>query len=132
MQNSLSYDACRRATVCSVWLKWEAGLSLRDSRIHELESVLDTATDGVIVLDETGRILSLNRSAEALFGYNQSDVVGDAITVLLAPESHIVALDYLDGLRSPGVQASSTTVGRFSVCVRQGGAIPLFMTIGRV
>ena len=75
----------------------------RDSRIHELEAILDTATDGVIVLDETGRILSLNRSAEALFGYDEREVAGDAITVLLAPESHIVALDYLEGLRSPGV-----------------------------
>ena len=110
----------------------EADLSLRDSRIHELESVLDTATDGVIVLDETGRILSLNRSAEALFGYDQSDVVGDAITVLLAPESHIVALDYLDGLRSPGVASLLNDGREVFGRVRQGGAIPLFMTIGQV
>lgn len=110
----------------------ETELGARDVRIHELESVLDTATDGVIVLDETGRILSLNRTAEALFGYNQSDVVGDAITVLLSPESHIVALDYLEGLRSPGV-ASLLNDGREVLGrVRQGGSIPLFMTMGQI
>ncbi len=102
------------------------------SRIQELESILDTATDGVVVLDETGRILSLNRSAEALFGYNQSDVVGDAITVLLSPESHIVALDYLEGLRSPGVRSLLNDGREVFGRVRQGGAIPLFMTMGRV
>ena len=32
-------------------------------------SILDTATDGVILLDRHGLILSANRSAEALFGY---------------------------------------------------------------
>ncbi|HEU4518106.1 MAG TPA: ATP-binding protein, partial [Microvirga sp.] len=77
-------------------------------------------------------ILSLNRSAEALFGYDQREVVGDAITVLFAPESHIVALDYLDGLRAPGV-ASLFNDGREVLGrVRQGGAIPLFMTMGTV
>jgi PAS domain S-box-containing protein len=110
----------------------EMDLRQREGRMRELESILDTATDGVIVLDETGRILSLNRSAEALFGYDQRDVVGDAITVLLSPESHIVALDYLEGLRSPGV-ASLLNDGREVLGrERQGGTIPLFMTMGRV
>ncbi len=110
----------------------ELDLRQREGRMRELEAILDTATDGVIVLDETGRIISLNRSAEALFGYDQGEVVGDAITVLLAPESHIVALDYLEGLRSPGV-ASLLNDGREVMGrVRQGGTIPLFMTMGHV
>ncbi|MBZ6076172.1 ATP-binding protein [Microvirga puerhi] len=110
----------------------EAEMRQRESRVHELESILDTATDGVIVLDETGRIISLNRSAEALFGYDQREVVDDAITVLLAPESHIVALDYLEGLRSPGVQSLLNDGREVQGRVRQGGTIPLFMTMGRV
>ena len=57
----------------------EADLRQREARVAELESILDTATDGVIVIDETGRILSLNRSAEALFGYDEREVVGDAV-----------------------------------------------------
>lgn len=123
-----SADAAARQRLCEA----ETELHQRESRMRELESILDTATDGVIVLDETGRIISLNRSAEALFGYDQRDVVGDAITVLLSPESHIVALDYLEGLRSPGV-ASLLNDGREVMGrVRQGGTIPLFMTMGHV
>ncbi len=110
----------------------EAAQGRRESRIHELEAILDTATDGVIVLDETGRILSLNRSAEALFGYHQREVVGDAVTVLLAPESHIVALDYLEGLRSSGVASLLNDGREVWGRVRQGGAIPLFMTMGHL
>jgi PAS domain S-box-containing protein len=104
----------------------------QDSRVHELEAILDTATDGVIVLDETGRILSLNRSAEALFGYDERAVAGDAITVLLAPESHIVALDYLERLRSPGVGSLLNDGREVLGRERQGGSIPLFMTMGRL
>jgi PAS domain-containing protein len=80
----------------------EATLGDARARVRELEAVLDTATDGVAVVDGTGRILSLNRAAEALFGYDGREVVGDAITVLLAPESHMAALQYLDRLRSSG------------------------------
>ncbi|MFD0461733.1 PAS domain-containing protein [Microvirga aerilata] len=87
----------------------------REDRVHELEAILDTATDGVIVLNETGRILSLNRSAEALFGYDERDVAGDAITVLLAPESHMVALDYLEGCARRVSHACSTMDARCSV-----------------
>ena len=43
-----------------------AGSSRKTS---ELRAILDTATDGVLVLDRDGRVLSANRSAEALFGY---------------------------------------------------------------
>ncbi|MGF9758593.1 PAS domain-containing sensor histidine kinase [Microvirga sp. 0TCS3.31] len=106
--------------------------SSSDSRVHELEAILDTATDGVIVLNETGRILSLNRSAEALFGYDERAVAGDAITVLLAPESHIVALDYLERLRSPGVGSLLNDGREVLGRERQGGSIPLFMTMGRL
>ncbi len=67
---------------------------------QELGAILDTATDGVATIDERGRLLSLNRSAEALFGYDQREVVGDNFTLLLAPESHLTALDYLQASRA--------------------------------
>ncbi|HEX8666139.1 MAG TPA: PAS domain S-box protein [Beijerinckiaceae bacterium] len=110
----------------------ELDLRAREGRLRELSSILDVATDGIVVLDEEGRILSLNRSAEALFGYDQNEVAGERFIVLLAPESHSVATEYLDGLSRDGV-ASLLNDGREVIGrVRQGGLIPLFMTVGRV
>lgn len=110
----------------------ELDLRSREARLREQSAILDTATDGVIVIDDLGRILSLNRSAEALFGYDQNEVTGEPLTLLLATESHIAALDYLEGLRQNGV-ASLLNDGREVLGrVRQGGVIPLFMTLGRV
>jgi PAS domain S-box-containing protein len=99
---------------------------------RELTAILDTATDGVATLDERGRILSLNRSAEALFGYDQREVTGENFTLLLAPESHITALDYLEGLKGGGVAALLNDGREVTGRVRQGGRIPLYMTMGRV
>ncbi len=110
----------------------ELELRRREAQERELRAILDTATDGVIVLDEDGRILSINRSGEALFGYDQREVAGETFISLLAPDSHATALDYLEGLKSNGV-ASVLNDGREVVGrVRQGGRIPLFMTLGAV
>lgn len=104
----------------------------RDSRIDELVAMLDTATDGVVTVDERGRMLSLNKTAEALFGYDQREVTGELFTLLFAAESHAPALDYLEGLKGGGV-ASVMNDGREVIGrVRQGGKIPLFMTMGRI
>ncbi|OCC04782.1 hypothetical protein BA190_11705 [Labrys sp. WJW] len=107
-------------------------LHAAERRADELQAVLDTATDGVVILDGQGRIVSVNRSAEALFGYEQREIVGKDLLLLFAPESHRAAFDYLDSLRSNGV-ASLLNDGREVIGrVRQGGSVPLFMTIGRL
>jgi PAS domain S-box-containing protein len=107
-------------------------VAARDARLSEMSAVLDTATDGVVTVDERGRILSLNKSAEALFGFDQREVTGDLFTLLLAPESHTRALDYLEGLKGGGV-ASVLNDGREVMGrVRQGGRITLFMTMGQI
>ena len=110
----------------------EVALRAAEAETRELKSILDTATDGVIVTDREGRVLALNRSAEALFGYDYHEIARRPFTELFAPESERAARDYLDGLISSGV-ASVLNDGREVIGrVRQGGLIPLFMTMGRI
>ncbi len=104
----------------------------RDARIGELTAMLDTATDGVVTVDDRGRILSLNKAAEALFGYDQREVTGELFTLLFASESHAPALDYLEGLKGGGVASVLNDGREVQGRVRQGGKIPLFMTMGQI
>ena len=99
---------------------------------QELRAVLDTATDGVITLDEKGRILSLNGSAEALFGLSQNEVAGESFTTLLLNESHADALDYFEGLQANGVRSVLNDGRDVYGREKKGGRIPLFMTLGRI
>jgi PAS domain S-box-containing protein len=103
-----------------------------EQRVEELEAILDTATDGVLVLDDKGVVVGANRSAEALFGTERGAMVGERLIQFLAPESHRSALDYLDGLNRNGLSSllndGREVIGR----VKQGGLVPLFMTVGRV
>jgi PAS domain S-box-containing protein len=112
--------------------KLEASLRKRDNDVRELNAILDTATDGLAIVDIQGRILALNRSGEALFGCDHGEVVGQPLFMLLAPESEAKAKDYFDGLKANGV-ASLLNDGREVIGrPRRGGAIPIFMTLGRV
>jgi PAS domain S-box-containing protein len=111
-----------------------AELALRSAQAttRELESVLETATDGVLVVDRDGMIVASNRSAEALFGYESHEITNRSFIDLFAPESHRAAHEYLDGLVHAGV-ASVLNDGREVIGrVREGGLIPLFITIGRL
>lgn len=110
----------------------ELELRRREAELQELHAVLDTATDGIVMLDGDGRIMAMNRSAEALFGYDQNEVAGEAFITLLAPESHAAAIDYIEGLRAGGVAAVLNDGRELLGRERQGGSLPLFTTIGRI
>ena len=85
---------------------------------RELAAILDTATDGVVVLDAQGRILTLNRSGEALFGVDQAEVAGESLhdpprpgkpgaarSLFRRPEAHGVASLLNDGREIVGPAA---------------------------
>jgi len=111
---------------------FEAELRHYQREARELAAILDTAMDGVAVLDAQGRIKTLNRSGEALFGVDKAEVAGEPFTTLIAPDSRARAESYFEGLKSHGV-ASLLNDGREILgLTRQGGAIPLFMTLGKI
>jgi PAS domain S-box-containing protein len=98
----------------------------------ELSAILETASDGVAVLDGDGRILMLNRSAEALFGYDTDDVEGERFIALLNEESRERITSYLETLNGIGVESLLNDGREVIAETRQGGKIPLFVTIGKL
>jgi PAS domain S-box-containing protein len=107
-------------------------LQQRDAELQELRAILDTATNGVAMLDSDGRILSLNRSAEALFGYQQNEVAGEPFMMLIAEESRRVVEDYFMK-QKPGAAGRTGDDGReVYATTRQGEIISVFLTLGRI
>lgn len=102
-----------------------------ENEIAELRAVLDTATDGVLVLSADGAVETVNRSAEALFGREAAEIVGRPFTDLVAEESRDALRDYLEALRAGGVM-SVLNDGREIMARSNGGTVPLFLTVGRV
>ncbi|MGN6572386.1 MAG: histidine kinase dimerization/phospho-acceptor domain-containing protein [Pseudolabrys sp.] len=111
----------------------EASLERLARENGELNAILDTATDGVLVLDRAGRVMSANRSAAALFGYDAGEFAQLSLDDLFVPESRRPLYDALERLARDGGGARLPDAGREAIGrVRRGGLVPLFITVGRI
>lgn len=110
-------------------IKAEASTRQQD---EELRSILDTAADGIITLASDGTIRSFSAAAEAIFGYRLAEVVGRNFAELFAPESRKTLRDYLAALQGPGLASVFNDGREVTAIVKQGGEVPLFLTIGKL
>jgi PAS domain S-box-containing protein len=53
---------------------------------ERFRSIFEYASEGVIILDTTGNILSWNPSAENIFGYSEAEIVGKNIVSFMPPD----------------------------------------------
>ena len=60
-----------------------------------LQSVIDTATDGIITIDSKGIIETINLSAAKIFGYDSSELVGKNVRVLMTHRDHDKHVGYI-------------------------------------
>jgi len=101
-------------------------------RVSELQNILDTATDGIIILNQDGIVQSINQSAEALFGIADEKVSEKPVSELFAKESHNAISEYLSNMESPSAE-SLLNDGREVIGVEaKGGLIPLYITLGKI
>ena len=108
----------------------ERETAIHAARARDLAAALEAARDGMVRLDRSGRILGLNRGAEALLGYAQNEAAGDSFLSLLAPDSHRDAAATLERLARGevgSVEALDAT-GRSG----DGRVLPLRLHFGRL
>ncbi len=107
-----------------------AGATADTSRERELAAMLDIASDAVVGLDPSGRIVSANRGAELMFGYEGLELEGRSFTLLIGADNHRSAFEYLGDVAA---QRPHKSGGRkVTGIARRGGAMPLVMTLGRI
>lgn len=64
--------------------------TLRESETR-FRSVVESANDAIILIGHNGEIMSWNRSAQIIFGYNEEDILGQQVSVLF-PETFTLNL----------------------------------------
>ena len=105
---------------------------MRNGAASDLQAMLDRATDGALTLDSAGRILTLNQPAERLFGYDQHEIAGESLLMLLAPQSHPETTARLESLSRAGESEATLrplqVVGRD----RRGAPLALALTLARI
>jgi PAS domain S-box-containing protein len=70
-----------------------------ESRLH---AVVDNVADGIITLDEFGKIASINPAAMQIFGYPADELIGQDIKMLMPPTYHHSHDNHLQKFRDTG------------------------------
>jgi PAS domain S-box-containing protein len=50
---------------------------------RRLEAIVESAVDGILAIDESGRIESANQAAVEIFGYERDELIGASVTMLM-------------------------------------------------
>lgn len=110
-------------------------LELMAQTLHEreerLRSVVESAPDAIILVDEAGLIQGWNEGATQLFGYSRQETEGMSFTMLQPPELRAAALSEL-GRISAG-ESSELLCGRAFESTGQakdGSRVPLEVVLG--
>lgn len=62
-------------------------LPTHDNQINILESIFETAIDGIFLIDTRGKVLRVNTAGLNLFGYTAAEVLGQNVSMLM-PAPH--------------------------------------------
>ncbi len=95
-----------------------------------MRAIISTAVDGVITIDVRGKIRNFNKSAELIFGYESSEVLGKNINELMPEPYHTGHDGYLQNYLQTGT-AKIIGTGREVLGLKKDGSIfPIRLAIG--
>jgi two-component system, LuxR family, sensor kinase FixL len=96
------------------------------------QAVVDSAVDGIIVIDAHGRVETYNPAAERLFGYTAAEVMGHNVDMLMPSpyrEEHDTYLSrYLATGRAKIIGVGREVQGRR----KDGSTFPLHLSVGQI
>jgi two-component system sensor kinase FixL len=95
-------------------------------------SVVESAVDGIVIIDAHGRIEAFNPAAERLFGHQESDLLGRNVNVLMPAPDHDQHDGYLARYLKEG-DARIIGIGRDVTGRRaDGSTFPLHLSVGEM
>jgi len=102
------------------------------AREAHLRSILKTVPDAMIVIDEAGRMESFSKTAERLFGYRASEVLGSNIRMLMPSPYRENHDGYLERYLRTG-ERRIIGIGRVVVGERRDGStFPMELSVGEM
>ena len=95
-----------------------------------LRSILETIPDAMIVIDEQGHILSFSAAAEKMFGFSESELLGENVSVLMPSPDRERHDRYLERYLETG-ERKIIGIGRVTTARhRDGATFPIDLHIG--
>lgn len=95
-----------------------------------LRTVLDTAPDAMIMIDDAGTILDFSLGAESLFGWPAPEIVGRNVAMLMPERYSREPQAFLDRFREPGEDGAARRRREVEGLRKDGGEFPMSLHVG--
>ncbi|MBF0383676.1 MAG: EAL domain-containing protein, partial [Magnetococcales bacterium] len=97
-----------------------------------LEAIMKSAIDGIVIFDKAGKILKFNTSAERMFEYNASEVIGRNLSTLM-PSPYREQYDKnLEKYLTTGKVKMMDTISEIVGIKRSGTTLPLELSVSEL
>jgi len=100
--------------------------------VGALDALMDAAVDAIVIIGDDGLIQRFNRSAEAMFGYRESEVQGRNVSLLMPEPNRSKHDGYLERYTRTG-EAAVIGKGREEIGLRSNGeTFPMQLSVGEI
>lgn len=91
-------------------------------REHRLSTILSTAADAIITIDQRGTIESVNAAALRMFGYSAEELIGQNVKILMPTPYSVEHDEYITSYLRTGI-GKIIGIGREVVARRKDGSV---------
>lgn len=100
--------------------------------VSPFDALMNAAVDAIIIIDESGRVQRFNPAATRLFGYEESEITGKNVSMLM-PEPFRSQHDrYISRYLETG-EAAIIGLGREVIGLRRSGeTFPMLLSVGEI
>ena len=92
-------------------------------------AVMDNVIDGIVTIDTEGFVESFNKSAEGIFGYNEKEIIGRNISMLMPGNYADKHDDYLTRFSTKPDNSTSSNVRELVALRKDGSTLPVDIAI---
>ncbi|MBT5947706.1 MAG: GAF domain-containing protein [Nitrospinaceae bacterium] len=101
-------------------------------REQRLRTILDTAVDGIITIDERGIVDSINPSAQKLTGYTSAEVVGQNVSMLMPNPFQNEHDSYINNYLKTGIPGILGQAREVPALRKDGTTIPVDLSVTEI
>lgn len=96
---------------------------------QKLKGIIDNVLDGIITIDESGVIESFNNAAQKIFGYDENEVLGKSISILMPEPDQGRHHEYMDNYLTTGEKKIIGTGREVTARRKDGSTFPMELSV---
>lgn len=121
----------------TLYALWQTRRSNQNMRAVErskaqMAAIIDQVTDGIILINEQGNILSVNEACIDMFGFQREEMIGQNVGMLMPPTIAKHHQSYLDNSDENSIAKIISNYRKLEARHKNGRTFPIELTVSRI